>query len=127
MRMELEQSLVERWPTWFNTKGDIRETLMPFGFAHGDGWFDLLRRLCEHLEPVAADAERETGHPFQIVQAKEKFGALRFYPNYSNDAIAALIGSAEIESTQTCEICGKPGVRRDVGSIRTRCDEHAQA
>src|ERR1039458_1965857 len=31
MRKELEQKLVERWPTWFNVNGDIRETLMPLG------------------------------------------------------------------------------------------------
>jgi hypothetical protein len=46
MRKELEQHLVERWPTWFHTKGDIRCTAMPRGFEHGDGWFDILWRLC---------------------------------------------------------------------------------
>ena len=127
MRVELEQQLVERWPTWFNTQGDIRETLMPFGFAHGDGWFDLLRRLCERLESVVTEAEKRSGPPFRVLQVKEKFGSLRFYPNYSNDAIAALFGDAEVESTRTCEICGKPGIRRIAGWIRTRCDEHAGA
>jgi hypothetical protein len=39
MRKELEQKLVERWPTWFNTGGDIRYTAMPRGFAHDDGWW----------------------------------------------------------------------------------------
>jgi hypothetical protein len=52
MRKELEQRLVERWPTWFNTGGDIRYTAMPWGFAHDDGWFDILWRLCEDLEPL---------------------------------------------------------------------------
>jgi hypothetical protein len=45
MRRELEQKLIERWPTWFATKGDLRHTLMPIGFEHGDGWFNLLWRL----------------------------------------------------------------------------------
>jgi hypothetical protein len=103
MRKELEQRLVERWPTWFNMKGDIRETLMPFGFACGDGWFHLIWRLCEQLEPVVAAEEAETGLPFQVLQVKEKFGGLRFYPNYTNDAIAALIEAAEIESFHTSE------------------------
>ena len=42
MRKELEQELVERWP-WFNVNGDIHHTLMTFGFAHGDGWFAIVR------------------------------------------------------------------------------------
>jgi hypothetical protein len=44
--------MVERWPHWFNTEGDIRHTLMPLGFLHDDGWFDILSRLCEDLEPL---------------------------------------------------------------------------
>ena len=42
MRKELEQRIVERWPTWFRVDGNVRETLMPFGFAHGDGDFATL-------------------------------------------------------------------------------------
>ena len=42
MREESEQRLVEQWPKWFNTKGDIRYTAMPRGFEHDDGWFDIL-------------------------------------------------------------------------------------
>ena len=42
MRKELEQRLVERWPTWFNTGGDIKYTAMGRGFTNDDGWFDIL-------------------------------------------------------------------------------------
>ena len=55
MRKELEQKLVERWPKWFDTGGDIRYTAMPRGFVHDDGWFDLLWRLCGDLEPLVAE------------------------------------------------------------------------
>ena len=79
MRKELEQRLVERWPTWFNTGGDIRYTAMPWGFAHDDGWFDLLWRLCEDLEPLVAQLEQDSGQKFEVLQVKEKFGGLRFY------------------------------------------------
>jgi hypothetical protein len=125
MRKELDQRIVERWPAWFRVDGDVRETLMPLGFAHGDGWFELLWRLCERLEPVVAAAERESGHTFEVLQVKEKFGGLRFYTNFSDDAIFALIETAELESAQTCEVCGKPGARQSKGWITTRCDEHA--
>ena len=122
MRDELERRLVERWPTWFNVQGDIRETLMPRGFTHGDGWFDLVWRLCERLEPVVAAEEAESGRPFHVLQVKEKFGGLRFYPNYNNDAIYALIEAAEIESLHTCEVCGQP--RKLGASWLTTCEEH---
>ena len=108
MRRELEQRLVERWPDWFNVEGDIRETSMTFGFQHADGWFDLVWRLCERLEPVVAAAEKEAGRSFQVLQVKEKFGGLRFYTNFRNDAISALIEAAEIDSVHTCEVCGQP-------------------
>ena len=127
MRKELEQRLVERWPSWFNLEGVIQKTLMPFGFVHGDGWFDLLWQLCERLEPIVRAAERESGRPFEVLQVKEKFGGLRVYMNISNDAISALIENAELESTQTCEVCGKPRTRRGEGWNTTRCDNHTDA
>jgi hypothetical protein len=81
MRKELEQRLVERWPTWFNTGGDIRHTAMPRGFEHNDGWFDILWRLCEDLEPLVAEFEKAGRPKFEVLQVKEKFGGLRFYVN----------------------------------------------
>lgn len=127
MQKELEQKLIERWPTWFNTKGDIRCTAMPRGFQHGDGWFDILWRLCEDLEPLVAEFRAAGGHKFEVLQVKEKFGGLRFYVNGSNDAIHQRILAAQEESFHTCEICGQPGELREVGWIKTTCDEHAKA
>jgi hypothetical protein len=127
MKKELEQRIVERWPAWFNLNGDVRVTMMRFGFVHDDGWFDLIWRLCDSLEPVVAAAESEALRPFQVLQVKEKFGGLRFYTSFSNDSISALIDAAALESTQTCEVCGKPGNRRGTSWITTRCDEHTDA
>jgi hypothetical protein len=53
---------------------------MPFGFEHGDSWFDLVWTLCERLETVVAAAETKTGRSFHVHQVKEKFGGLRFNP-----------------------------------------------
>jgi hypothetical protein len=101
--------------------------LMPYSFAHGDGWFDLVWTLCERLEAVVAVAETETGRSFGVLQVKEKFGGLRFYTNYRNDAISALIEAAAIESIHTCEVCGGPGRLRGTSWLETKCDEHANA
>jgi hypothetical protein len=127
MRKELEQKLVERWPSWFNVNGDPLETRMADGFAHGDGWFDIVWRLCEDLEPLAAEAEKATGRPFEVLQVKEKLGVLRFYVSHSHRTYAILqrIEIGESESQRTCEVCGKPRRLREGDCIRTVCDEHA--
>jgi hypothetical protein len=125
MRKALEQTLVERWPTWFNTEGDIRHTLMPWGFTHDDGWFDIVWRLCENLEPLVSEFEQAAGCQFEVLQVKEKFGGLRFYVNHRNDAIRRRILAAQEESFHTCEVCGQPGRLREDGRIKTLCDEHA--
>jgi hypothetical protein len=122
MRKELEQRLVERWPTWFNTEGDIRCTAMARGFEHDDGWFDIVWRLCEDLEPLVAQFEQETGSQFEVLQVKEKFGGLRFYVNCRKvDAFRRRIGIAADESFRTCEVCGQPGKLREDARIKTLC------
>jgi hypothetical protein len=79
MRRELEQKLVERWPSWFNVNGYPRKTRMADGFAHGNGWFNIVWKLCEDLEPLVAEAEKVTGRPFEVLQVKQKLGRLRVY------------------------------------------------
>jgi hypothetical protein len=120
MTKELELRLIERWPSWFNVTGDLRHTLMPLGFQHGDGWFDLVSRLCESLEPVVAEAEKKSGKPFEVLQVKEKFGTLRFRVSQHTDEIDERINSAQEESSRTCEICGQCG---KLTNLQTRCDK----
>jgi hypothetical protein len=115
MRRELEQKLVERWPSWFKVNGSTYETRMADGFAHGDGWFDIVWRLCEGLETLVAETEKATRRPFEVLQVKEKFGGLRFYVSHQHrtDPILQRIEAAERESLRTCEVCGQPGSRRE--------------
>jgi hypothetical protein len=127
MRKELEQRLVGRWPRWFNTRGDIRHTAMPRGFTNDDGWFDLLWRLCEDLEPLVAKFEQASGSQFEVLQVKEKFGGMRIHVNHANDAIRRRIEAGEQEYSLTCEVCGKPGKLRERRSIKTLCDEDASS
>ena len=98
---------------------------MPRGFTHDDGWFDLLWRLCEDLEPLVAEFEQASGSQFEVLQVKEKFGGLRVYVNDANDCIRLRIETAVHESFHTCEICGQPGKLREDGLIKTLCDQHA--
>jgi hypothetical protein len=126
MRKELEARFVTRWPTWFKIG---RHTLMPDGFEFGDGWFDIVWRLCEGLEPLVAEDELNTADPFEVSQIKEKFGGLYFRTDKtrfdkSHDAILHLIAAAEQQSLVTCDVCGQPGTTQGKGWIRTRCEAH---
>jgi hypothetical protein len=71
----------------------------------GNGWFDLLWRLCEDLEPLVVEFEHGGGgRQFEILQAKEKFGGLRIHVNHANDAIRRSIDAAIGKSFHTCEV-----------------------
>ncbi len=76
MSPTLQQKFIDRWPTWFDVKGDMRRTLMPFGFTIEDGWFDIVWRLCEDLEALIPAAEIETGEKFEVFEVKQKMGGL---------------------------------------------------
>jgi hypothetical protein len=123
MTKELELRLIERWPSWFHVTGDLSHTLMPLGFQHGDGWFPLLWRLCEDVEPIVVKAEKKSGEPFEVLQVKQKFGTLRFRASHHTDAIDQRIARAQEQSSRTCEICGQQGRLAD---LKTRCEGHAQ-
>jgi len=127
MREDLEQRLIQRWPNWFNVHGDPQETAMVRGFAVGDGWFDLVWRLCEDLQPLVAEAEERKGERFEVLQVKEKFGGLRFYVSLITDAIFDRIEAASAESLGTCDVCGKAGTLVSVTrQVATRCAEHSR-
>ena len=125
MRKELEEKLVERFPSWFSVNGDVRQTVMPFGFQCGDGWYNIVWRLCVDLEPLVTELEKETGEQFEAVQVKAKLGTLRFYVSHHTDAIDQRIEEAQQESSRTCEVCGQSGIQRETGGgVRAVCDEH---
>jgi hypothetical protein len=139
MRKELELKIANRWPGWFDLTGDPRRTSMCFGFAHGDGWFDLVWRLCEQIEPIVLAGAAETREwgasldsaknpAFEVYQVKEKLGGLEFHTNSRSGAIHELIGKAGAQSILICDVCGKPGLlRSDAGGrgwLRTKCEEH---
>jgi hypothetical protein len=122
---ELEQKIVARWPSWFDMRGDLRKTLMPRGFQCRDGWFDLIHRLCERLEPFVSklNATLPPEEHFEVLQVKQKFGGLRFYVSHNNGAIDSEIERAHLESLGTCENCGRRGLLRNInGWLITLCE-----
>jgi len=139
MNKELEQKILDRWSDWFDTKNP-QHSLMCFGFAHDDGWFGIIWKMCEDIEKVLhggnrqkiEEVEAKLDHKryFEFIQIKEKFGTLRVYhegsyPQELVQHVRDIISRAEAESRVTCEECGRPGKTRNDRWIKTLCDNCA--
>lgn len=82
----------------------------------GIGWIPILEELTSTLIKLGWDK--------QLEQVKEKFGCLRFYIGKGSPEMYDAIIEAEKASNITCEKCGKPGIRRSGGWIKTLCEDH---
>ena len=134
MDEKLQKKLQDRFPVLYQ-EIDQPGSIMSYGLAVADSWFDLLWKLSEDLEKL--DPELVAS------QVKEKFGALSFYvrqadlaiseniqpadmisfaPVARNEAVRARIQQANADSATVCERCGAPGKLRKGGYISVRCD-----
>ena len=119
MNAEHTKYLFEKYPLLYRGRFlPITQSLVPFGFENGDGWFKIISDLSEKITELDARDGTET----IAVQVKEKFGGLRYYAQAGSGAICDLIDEAEALSERTCEWCGEPGTTRGGGWIYTLCD-----
>lgn len=136
MRDDLDRDLCSKYPKIFRDRSrSITESPMGWGFECGDGWYDLIDRLCLHIQSHVdgkrhmhrslTDEEFDEQHQTVAAQVKEKFGGLRFSADNADAYIQGAISMAESVSYMTCEVCGQKGRRRSGGWIRTLCDEHS--
>ena len=124
MRKGLQEKFARRWPGWFDLDGTPTTTWVAWGLECGDGWFEIVWRLCSDLEPLVTELEKETGERFEVLEVEEKLGTLRFHVSHHTDKIDERIEGAGREASRTCTVCGKAGRRRGV-SGRIACDEHS--
>jgi hypothetical protein len=108
MRQELQDKLQTIFPTFFRNRHSLPSCY--------DGWFMIVWDLCQAIQALNPSSD------FEVIQAKEKFGTLRFYVQCANEQIYQLIREAEQKSAETCEECGQPGEQRNNGWIKTLCD-----
>lgn len=126
MRRELDEKLCAKYPKIFvNRHGDMKETLMCWGFSCRDGWYWLIDSLCSNLQWNTDNNNRDGKYP-QVValQVKEKFGGLRFYVEGASPEQYAVISFVESLSYHVCEMCGSPNdVGHTEGWISTLCEK----
>lgn len=110
MSPELEEKLVAKYPQLFAgaNKGP-QHSCMVFGCECGDGWYEILSRLCHGIQQHIKNGDWKLEQPYEFFQIKEKYAGLRVYDNGHDDYIAGLIHMAEEMSYCTCETCGNKG------------------
>jgi hypothetical protein len=134
MKEELEIQLVSKYPDILRDyKGDKMVTCMHWGMECQEGWYDLLDRLMNKLNFISI----RLGVQVVANQIKEKFGTLRFYytviikdentvDDTTFDIVSDIVSSAERQSENTCESCGKHGeLCTNGGWLKTCCPECA--
>lgn len=109
MKQELEEKLRKKF-TFYQYGGFYGKGVI---FECGDGWFKILYDLSKKIQKLID--EKKVSNYFSVYQIKEKFGFLRYYPNFSTYEIDELIDQAEEKSMVTCEQCGKKGKIKDIG------------
>lgn len=106
MKDELQDKLYEKYPKIFRQKDlPMTHTCMCWGICCGDGWHELLDRLCSDIQTHIDNGAGKVGQ-VEALQVKEKFGTLRFYVNGGDEVIRNLITQAMGLSGRICEICG---------------------
>ena len=143
MKDELDQKLCEKYSLIFvNRHEDIRTTAMCWGFEVGDGWYNVIDRLCSNIQNHIdwRNEQRKSllesnphnmsvpdaVHQVVATQIKEKFGTLSFYYSGGDDYIDGMVRMAESMSAVTCEQCGASGRLRGSCWFYTACDEHTR-
>lgn len=141
MRIELQRQLFERYPRLFRQPGQrlvsdegeepyLKDDAGPldfYGIECGDGWLEIIDRLCGLCESEIRSMQlrripREVWP--RCGQIKEKFGSLRMYVDGPlSESTRAAIDAAEQESARICEICGAPGeLQPENNYLLTLCD-----
>lgn len=99
---------------------------LSWGIECDDGWLPILADFCLSVGSVI------DGGVFNILQVKEKMGALQIYSTLSNagpEAESAVGDARQLafqRSLHICEVCGKRGhLTHFEGMYKTVCDNHA--
>jgi len=79
------------------------------------GWEELARKMIKECETIYPD--------WEVIDLKEKFGALRCYDCGAPKEVHEIINKYEDISARTCCNCGKPATKISTGWILPWCDE----
>jgi hypothetical protein len=117
------KSLIKDFPELHKQARAGVQSSMHYGFAFGDGWYQIYYEWCAKVAArAAANGIKPDDERYPVVnQVKEKFGGLRIHCSPHSD-YADLTNEAVEKAACTCEHCGKPGKMRPGGWYHVGCD-----
>lgn len=123
---ERREKIFEKYSKLYRRKTSEDSGRWPihYGFEFNDGWLDIVEDLSDAIQTYV-DYQAKSNPSFkqpEVLQCKEKFGALRFYIVDGDDYISGLIAFAERISSRVCESCGAAGKKQPGAWIKTMCD-----
>lgn len=66
MKQELEQKLIKKYPKIFKqVNWDMTKTAMCWGFEHGDGWYNIIDKMCSIIQQDIDWKRRERAKALQ--------------------------------------------------------------
>jgi len=125
MNSENTKKLWNKYPKIFAGKNkSINQSLIPFGFECGDGWYWLIDNLCNCIQSYIDSNSHLNIMQVEATQVKEKYGTLNFYIVGGDQTIDGMIWLVEHQSGNICELCGSTeNVTQSNGWISTRCEK----
>src|SRR5690554_1975647 len=109
MSPQLDKKLVREHPTLFASRyAPMSDTAMCWGFACGDGWYEIIKEAADKLEPILRSCKERDPEGWKLgyyraSQVKEKYGTLRFYLTAAPDEAYMIVDELERKSAQICE------------------------
>lgn len=109
----------------------LSASLMSYGFACGDGRYELLERYStkieEHLRTLQANGTPRDKLP-EAVQVKDLNGTLRMFLSAYDETLETLVKELSFHSESICDTCGKSdaSLHTHEGRTRTLCAYHAE-
>lgn len=100
MNEELDAKLVAKYPLIFkNRHGNMKETLMCWGFECGDGWYNIIDTLCGAL---SADYNRKKERYDNLIKWKAEFGTYPWKDGTEITDEAIEEAKKELEHAEKC-------------------------
>ena len=121
-----EKELIEEFPFLSNIlmsndeEGDVGlEDLMIEEVPKG--WNRLVLAMCKELKQALVKAGQL--EEYKVLQAKEKYGSLRWHEDKAYDCTKDIIKKYYQISKNTCAWCGKPATRTTRGWVCPICED----
>ena len=123
------KELIEKYPFLLPRNVWTGEPIEDYDYSYTElddmptGWrIAFGEQLCAELMEALGDDAKD----YFIEQIKEKYGELRWYPNWGSEKIYDIIDKYTHLSRRICIKCGAPATKISLGWVSPYCDECAK-